>query len=94
MIRVTVAQTAVRELSGNSKVSGKPYHLRFQTAYAHTVDADGNVPPYPEKFELILDKDQNAYQPGEYTFAPSSIYIDRDGKLAVSPRLVALKAKA
>lgn len=93
MIKVTVAQTTVREMSGIGKTSGKPYSLRFQTAYAHTQDKDGNSPPYPEKIEIILDKDQSAYVVGDYTLHPSAIYVDRDGRLAVSPRLSALPRK-
>jgi len=87
MITITVAQTTVKEMKGIGKTSGKPYHLRFQTAYAHTVDKDGNAPPFPEKFEVILDADQPAFLPGQYTLHPSAVYIDRDGRLACSPRL-------
>lgn len=93
MIRVTVAQTTVRELKGTSKNTGKPYHMRFQTGYAHTVDKDGNTPPYPEKFEISLDQDQAAYAPGEYTLHPSAVYVDRDGRLAISARLTAIPKK-
>lgn len=91
MILVTVAQTAVRELSGNSRVSGKPYHLRFQSGYAHTVDADGNRPPFPEKFEISLRDGQPPYPVGDYTLDASAVYVDRDGKLAISTRLKPVK---
>lgn len=94
MIKVTIAQTTVRELKGTSKTTNKPYHMRFQNAYAHTVDKDGNAPPYPEKFEISLEIDQPAYAPGEYQLHPSSLYIDRDGRLAVSARLAPLKRAA
>lgn len=94
MIKITVAQTTVRELKGIAKVSQKPYHMRFQTGYAHTVDKEGNQPPYPEKFEIMLDTDQQAYAPGEYQLHPSAVYIDRDGKLAVSARLTPVRAAA
>lgn len=88
MIIVTVAQTGVRELTGNSKISGKPYHLRFQNAYAHVVDADGNKNPFPEKFEINLRDSESAYMVGDYTLDASSLYVDRDGRLAVTPRLI------
>lgn len=94
MIVITVAQTTVREMKGTAKVSGKPYHLRFQTGYAHTVDRDGNKPPYPEKFEIMLDSDQPPYAVGDYQLHPSAVYIDRDGKLAVAPRLTPIKTPA
>lgn len=93
MIRITVAQTTVRELKGVSKTSGKPYHMRFQNGYAFTQDKDGNQPPFPEKFEISLDNDQPAYTPGDYTLHPSAVYVDRDGRLAVSARLTPVKAK-
>lgn len=94
MIKVTIAQTTVREFKGNSKTTGKPYNLRIQAAYAHTVDKDGNPPPFPEKFEVMLDQDQPAYAVGDYQLHPSSLYIDRDGRLAVSARLAPLKRPA
>lgn len=94
MIKITVAQSTVRELSGTSAKTGKPYALRFQTGYAHTVDKDGNTPPYPEKFEISLDRDQQPYTPGEYQLHPSAVYIDRDGRLACSARLTPIKARA
>lgn len=93
MIKVTVAQTTVKEVKGVSKTSGKPYHMRFQSAYAHTVDKDGNTPPYPEKFEVILDSDAQPYAPGDYTLHPSAIYIDRDGRMSCSPRLTAISKR-
>lgn len=94
MIRISIAQTTVRELKGTSAKSGKDYHLRFQTGYAHTVDRDGNTPPYPERFEVPLDRDQQPYQPGEYTLAPSAVYVDRDGRLSISPRLIPARKPA
>ena len=58
-------------------------------------DRQGKPNPYPEKVEIILEKDKDGaalfYTPGEYTFAPESIYVDRNGSLAISPRLVALQ---
>lgn len=93
MIRVTVAQTTVRELKGTSKNTGKPYHMRFQNGYAHTVDKEGNTPPFPEKFEISLDTDQQPYAPGEYQLHPSAVYVDRDGRLAISARLTPLPKK-
>lgn len=93
MIRITVSQTSVRELNGTSAKTGKPYAMRFQTGYAHTVDKEGNTPPYPEKFEISLDRDQVPYTPGDYQLHPSAIYVDRDGRLACSPRLTPVTRK-
>ena len=44
-------------------------------------------------YGMSKDKDGAAlfYTPGDYTFAPESIYVDRNGSLAISPRLVPLQ---
>ena len=98
MIQVSVTSTEVRNQRGIAKASGKNYDINFQTVWFHTHDKQGNKNPYPEKFEIILEKDAQGaalfWPIGEYTLAPSSLYIDRSGNLAVAPRLVALKPKA
>jgi hypothetical protein len=98
MIQVSVTSTEVRNQSGNAKASGKPYSLNFQTVWFHTFDRQGNKNPYPEKSEIILDKNEQGqalfWPAGEYTLAPSSVYVDRNGSLAIAPRLVPLKPKA
>ena len=98
MIQVSVTSTEVRNQSGNAKASGKPYSLNFQTVWVHTHDKTGKKNPYPEKTEIILDKNEQGaalfYPVGEYTLAPESIYVDRSGNLAVAPRLVAIKPAA
>lgn len=95
MIKVTVTSPDVRNMSGNAKTSGKPYSLNFQTVWLHTFDKQGNPNPYPEKVEIILEKDQSGaalfYPVGEYIMHPSSIYVDRLGNVAVAPRLSAVK---
>ncbi len=91
-MKITIAQTTLREMKGTSAKSGRPYHMRFQTGYAHTLDKDGNTPPYPEKFEISLDTDAAAYAPGDYMLSPSAVYVDRDGRLAVAPRLTPWKS--
>ncbi len=96
MIKVSVTSTDVRNQSGNAKASGKPYSLNFQTVYFHTVDRHGKPNPFPEKAEIILDKNEHGaalfYPVGEYVLAPESIYVDRSGNLAIAPRLVAKPA--
>ncbi len=95
MIQVSVTSTEVRNQSGNAKASGKPYSLNFQTCWFHTCDRTGQKLPYPEKAEIILEKDTDGaplyYPVGEYTLAPSSVYIDRNGNLAISPRLTPIQ---
>lgn len=98
MIKVSVTSTEVRNQSGNAKASGKPYSLNFQEVWVHTSDRKGNPNPYPEKVEVILDKNEQGaalfYPAGEYTLSPNSIYVDRNGTLAISPRLVPVKPRA
>jgi len=95
MIRISVTSTEVRNQSGNAKATGKPYSLNFQTVWLHLADRQGNPDPYPTKTEIILEKDKDGaalfHPPGEYTLAPSSLYVDRTGNLAISPRLVPIK---
>jgi len=97
MLKVSVTSTEVRNQSGNAKASGKPYSLNFQTAWFHTYDRTGNKNPYPEKVEIILDKNADGaalfYTPGDYQLHPNSIYVDQAGKLAIQPRLIPLKAE-
>lgn len=96
MIKVSVTSTEVRNQSGNAKASGKPYSLNFQTAWVHTYDKHGKPNPYPEKVEVILEKDKDGaalfYPAGDYTLDPASIYVDRSGNLAISPKLTPIKA--
>ena len=98
MIKVSVKSTEVRNQSGIAKASGKPYALNFQTVWIHTYERGGQPMPYPEKVEIILDKDKDGaalyYAPGEYTLHPSSIYVDRNGGLSVAPKLVAVTPAA
>lgn len=96
MIKVTVASIETRENSGIGKLTGKPYHMIMQNAYAHTFGKDGKPNPYPEKIELILDVDSQSKMPrvypvGEYQLHPASLYVGKYG-LEVAPKLVALKA--
>lgn len=94
MIRIQIAQTGVREQTGTSQRTGKPYSMRIQTGYAFPVDAHGNPPPYPEKFDIILGREQpDAYPVGEYTLHPSAVYVDQRGNLSISPRLTPAPAK-
>lgn len=94
MIKVTIFDMPVRRLQGVGKTSGKPYDMAVQTIYCHTADASGQPLPVPEKSEIVLDKDQAPYAPGDYTLSPASLYVDRQGRLAVAPKLVPLKPRA
>jgi hypothetical protein len=94
MIRITIHALPLRQMKGVGKQSGKPYDFYIQTAYAHTADQNGNALPVPEKFELTIDSPADAYKPGDYTLSPASLYVDRQGRLAVAPKLVAIPSKS
>lgn len=94
MIRITVPAMPTRRLQGKSNTTGKPYDLTFQTIYAHTVDEKNEPSPFPEKTEIVLDAGQAPYASGVYQLSPASVYVDRNGRLAVAPKLVPVAAKA
>lgn len=87
MIKILIHKPEVRLIDYVSKKTGQPAQLRAMEGYAFTVNSHGEAAPFPEKFEFLLDKDQPAFGPGEYTLHPSCIYVDRQGKLALSVRL-------
>jgi len=93
LIKITVYDMPARRLAGVGKTSGKPYDMTIQTIYCHTADSSGNPLPVPEKSELVLDKDQVPFPPGDYTLSPASLYVDRNGRLAVAPKLVPINKK-
>ena len=87
MIKIRILSDKTRHLKGVSKASGKPYHVRLQTGYAFTIDHDGSASEIPEKFELVLQHDQRPYEPGDYTLDSYSVYIDRNGRMSINPKL-------
>lgn len=95
MIKITVPALPIRNQVGVSTKTGKPYDMDFQVIYCHTADQTGQPLPFPEKTELMLAKgDKKGHPPGVYTLSADSLYVDRDGKLAVAPKLVPLPAKS
>ena len=94
MIRITVPDLPARRMQGTSKTTHKPYDLQIVTIYCHVADVNGKPLPYPEKSELMLDATETAPAPGDYTLSPASLYVDRNGRLAVAPKLVPIAAKA
>lgn len=92
MIKIVITSPDIREMQGVGKTSGKPYHMRFQTAHAFTVAKDNVVSEFPDKFEIVLEKDDAPYARGSYTLSPSALFVSRDGRLEVAPRLVPVSA--
>ena len=67
--------------------------MRKQEAFAHTLSRDGKPAKYPTRCELVLPDDGQAFAPGTYSLAPQSVYVDRYGNLALSPKLVAVATR-
>lgn len=92
MIKVTIHSTDVRNQKGVSKTTQKPYSMSFQDAWLHLFDRAGKPDPHPTRVELTLEHAEDGaalfYPLGEYTLHPSSIYVGRDGRLAITPRLL------
>lgn len=87
MITIAITSPEFRQMKGISK-TGNAYDMRFQNAFAFTVDANGVLSEFPDRFEIILDKDQPPYQRGKYHLADSSLAVGREGRLEVRPRLI------
>lgn len=94
MLKITVASATVREVPYTDK-KGQPAKLLIQAAYLHTIDADGVIAPFPDKFEIVLPKGVTTpFALGEYTLHPSAISVDNNGRLSCQPRLTPVKAPA
>lgn len=90
MIKIAITSPDIREMKGIGKTSNKPYHMRIQTAHAFTVSQDGAIAEFPDKFEIALDEGQTPYPRGTYTLSPSAVFVGREGRMEVRPRLVRL----
>jgi len=65
--------------------------MRKQEIYVQTLGRDGKPQKYPVRAEVILGDNEQPHAPGIYTLAPASVYVDRFGSLALSPKLVSVK---
>lgn len=81
-LMIEITSTDLNVKSGTSQRTGKPYHIREQTAYMHK---KGN--PYPDKFTISIEQDQAPFPIGNYDLHPGSFYVDRFNQLAVRPKL-------
>jgi hypothetical protein len=83
--RIEVISSVKKDISGISK---KPPHNEYafstQEVYYHSL-----ATPYPVKTELMLETGQKAHPVGFYELSPESVYVNRDGRLAINPTLVA-----
>jgi hypothetical protein len=81
-MKIEIAHVTVRNQSGTSQRTGKPYSMDKQEAYLHL---DGQ--PYPVKFEFTLAQGATPFQKGFYTVTDKSFIVDRFGSLGVSGQL-------
>lgn len=91
-IKIVVLSPEFKSHSGTSAKNNKPYEFRTQTAYVYVINRETGKPvEIPEKIEVMLDKDQAPYARGDYELDSSSLYVSRNGRLEVSPRLVRIR---
>lgn len=79
---IEITEPHARAISGISKKSGESYSFGVQVAYLHSGDH------YPTKFEIVVDSGKQPYAVGFYDLANDSVYINRLGKLDVTPKLI------
>jgi len=91
MIKIEVTDK-VTEKSGISSKTQRPYTIREQQAFAHVFEKDGTASRYPKEIKLSLRDDTPAYAAGDYTIAPSSVFVGEFGRMELMPVLVPIKA--
>ena len=85
MIRIEIESTNLKQRSGTSKDSGKPYSMQEQMALMFRQGER-----YPEKIKLTLDKDSSAYAVGHYMLSDESFELSRFAGIHIRPRLIPL----
>lgn len=94
-LKIEVKGTEVETRNGVSARTGKPYSIRSQNAYAHTMESNGNPRPFPDRISLNLDDDQHPYAAGMYLLDDRSIYVGDFGRLTLGrPVLVSVTPKS
>jgi hypothetical protein len=96
-IEVKRAEKSHRAIA--SKKTGAIVEFFEQTAWAHTLDRNGNPSEYPERINLTLEKTQDPYSAGYYTVDPGCFFVgDYDrltlGKLKLKPLTAAANVPA
>jgi len=74
MIKVEIDSKSIDERSGTSQ-KGKPYLIREQIAYAHTLGEDGKPGKYPVRCKIGLEEKQAPYEPGFYSIDPRCFIV-------------------
>jgi len=83
MMKIEFKDNKTESFSGTSKKTNKPFSITKQVGWLHGTEA------YPVKVEIMLKDEQKPYSRGFYRVdADSSIYVDRNNRLAISPVLI------
>lgn len=80
-MRIEITSAKVQTISGTNERGD--WAMRIQQGYLHTPGEK-----YPERFEFILNRDQQPYAPGMYKLGREALSIDRRGRLEVRPHFV------
>lgn len=80
---------AAREVPFVDKQTGEARSFRVQEA---ALFAPGQK--YPKLFDYSVPRNSSPLAPGKYQLAPESIYVNRMGKLSITPKLVPVAAAA
>jgi Helix-destabilising protein len=98
LIKFTITSTELRNHRGVSKSNQKPFDMYFQTAWAHTTDKSGAPHPYPQRVEIMLQKNQQGepvpYAQGEYQPSPASFFVDKFMNMGFRPVLIPIRKPA
>jgi hypothetical protein len=74
---IEVKDATVRTMSGVAKRTGRAYSMREQSGWADLGK------PYPVEVRFLLSDNQEPMSPGKYVLDESSVYVDRNGSLAI-----------
>ena len=86
-IKIEVVSRDVDVRSGTN--ARGDWTIREQHAYLHK-----GSEPYPALIKITLEKDQPAYEPGNYQLADNSFFVGKYNDLMCRPRLVPMVAQA
>ncbi len=106
MLKVSILSPVAKAITWGAKPGREAGSMRVQEAWVYQVQRDGTPEPFPVKVEISLDRakvdaggrvlepEQAPYVRGDYTLHPSSVYVGRDGRPAVSLRLTPMQPPA
>ncbi|WP_109014409.1 single-stranded DNA-binding protein [Novimethylophilus kurashikiensis] len=92
-LKIEIKSAEIETRHGTSARTGKPFTIRSQIAYAHTLERNGTPRAYPERISINLEDDDQPYPVGTYTLDDRSVYVGDFGRLMLGrPVLVPVKS--